>query len=152
MNKKINNGEKVSFSKEHAKSFVKNILDKCPKVSEKFYQNIHKYNDEFPVSILRIPHLHESDITNNDYDTTITLSLNDEKVIGKWKYIYSTESIEKFKAESVIVFGETQISDSLRTFKLTHNRFVAAENSAVIAERKRRINKQIGADLFVFAL
>lgn len=74
-------GEKVSFSKTYAKSFVKNILDRCPKVSEKFYQEKQKYNDEFPVSIFRIPYLHESKITNNDYDTTITLTLNDEKVI-----------------------------------------------------------------------
>ena len=74
-------GEKVSFSKTYAKSFVKNILDRCPKVRESFYQKKHKYNDEFPVSILRIPYIHESDITNNDYDTTITLSLNDEKVV-----------------------------------------------------------------------
>ena len=74
-------GEKVSFSKTYAKSFVKNILDRCPKVRENFYQKKHKYNDEFPVSILRIPYIHESDITNNEYDTTITLSLNDEKVV-----------------------------------------------------------------------
>lgn len=74
-------GEKVSFSKTYAKSFVKDILDRCPKVSESFYQEKHKYNDEFPVSIFKIPYLHESNIVNNDYDTTITLSLNDEKVI-----------------------------------------------------------------------
>lgn len=77
-------GEKVSFSKEYAENFLKELFEEHPIVEEKYHALRNKsYKDapEYSIAILRIPYV-QDDYThcNNGYDTTVSLTLKEDSI------------------------------------------------------------------------
>ena len=76
--------EKVSFSKEYAESFLKEIFEEYPIVEEKYQALRNKsYKDapDYSIAILRIPYVQNNYIDcNNEYDTTVSLTLKDNSI------------------------------------------------------------------------
>ena len=74
-------GEKVSFSKEYAESFLKELFEKHPIVEEKYHALRNKsYKDapDYSIAILRIPYVQDNYTDcNNGYDTTVSLTLKE---------------------------------------------------------------------------
>lgn len=74
-------GEVVSFSKEYAESFLKELFEEHPIVEEKYHALRNKsYKDapKYSIAILRIPCVQDNcKGCNNGFDTTVSLTLKD---------------------------------------------------------------------------
>lgn len=75
-------GEKVSFSKEYAECFLKELFEEHPIVEEKYHALQNKsYKDapEYSIAILRIPYVQDNYTgCDNGYDTTVSLTLKED--------------------------------------------------------------------------